>query len=244
MGMMNPKLRKKVYSQSKKCAYCGEELEFKNMQVDHKISKANKGTDEMSNLISSCRLCNWHKSDFTVDKFREELLLKIDRLRKQSNIRLLEKYGIIKFSDEPIVFDFEEEKKMANTKEIELAIADLREISRKAVKAYIDPLSEKILRLEEKRIKSIIDNKEYITDLSEFKDKDIFSLTAINKDGKEVYLPIDELIKISEDGHLALSSFGGGLVDWSDEDNCYMYTYYQTTKKMDILGFIDICLES
>jgi 5-methylcytosine-specific restriction endonuclease McrA len=56
------------------CAYCGCNLEFKEMQVDHLVSKlifslkSNKiytdnELNDIDNLTSSCKVCNKWKSD-------------------------------------------------------------------------------------------------------------------------------------------------------------------------------------
>jgi len=68
---------------NRRCAYCGNELEYKDMQVDH-INSVYVNTDlwqsmsdeqmyDIKNLLPSCRQCNFYKSTFTVEKFRERL---------------------------------------------------------------------------------------------------------------------------------------------------------------------------
>lgn len=41
------------------CGYCGAHA----TQVDHIISKAHNGTDDMHNLVAACAGCNRNKSD-------------------------------------------------------------------------------------------------------------------------------------------------------------------------------------
>ena len=41
------------------CGYCGGTA----TQVDHIISKAHSGTDDMHNLVAACAVCNRNKSD-------------------------------------------------------------------------------------------------------------------------------------------------------------------------------------
>ncbi|GEK81863.1 hypothetical protein FFA01_01720 [Frigoribacterium faeni] len=43
------------------CAWCGKHLEGADATVDHLIAKANGGTDELTNLIASCRSDNSSK---------------------------------------------------------------------------------------------------------------------------------------------------------------------------------------
>ena len=56
------------------CAYCGCELELKDMQVDHFNSVyAYDGKDELENYMPSCRQCNFYKRACTVEQFRQNL---------------------------------------------------------------------------------------------------------------------------------------------------------------------------
>jgi len=79
------------------------------MQVDHKLAKARGGTDDFDNLMPSCRLDNYHKDTYTIEEYREQLILKIDRIMKDSNTRLLNRHRIIKFNCDKIVFYFEKQ---------------------------------------------------------------------------------------------------------------------------------------
>ena len=116
----------------KHCAYCGEEIEFKAMQVDHIVPKRHyeamcnqpgwslKGhieqihghyveMDSEENLNPSCRKCNNYKSDFSLEGFRQELSLQLERLNKTSTTygRAL-RYRLIKETPKPIIFYFEQ----------------------------------------------------------------------------------------------------------------------------------------
>lgn len=47
------------------CAYCGCELEYKDMQVDHVIpinGWSEQGEDTLDNMLPACRSCNHYKS--------------------------------------------------------------------------------------------------------------------------------------------------------------------------------------
>ena len=80
-----------------KCAYCGEQLEYKNMQVDHIVPKYRGGKDEFENFNPSCRACNRYKDTFLIDEFRIQLNTIIERIKKPFIVRLAIKYGIISF---------------------------------------------------------------------------------------------------------------------------------------------------
>lgn len=104
-----------------KCAYCGKPILFNNFHVDHieplfrKWTKEDlltydriKGTSHIDNLNPACPSCNISKSTFTVEEWRNQIELKIDRLRKEStNFRILESFGLVKVKKSKIVFHFE-----------------------------------------------------------------------------------------------------------------------------------------
>lgn len=68
------KTRLKVYEMyNGHCAYCGCEIEYKEMQVDHVESLYwNGGSDEISNYKPACRMCNFYKSTMGIEDFREQ----------------------------------------------------------------------------------------------------------------------------------------------------------------------------
>lgn len=56
------------------CAYCGCELEYKDMQVDHVIpinGWSEQGSDTLDNMLPACRSCNHYKSRSTLEGFRK-----------------------------------------------------------------------------------------------------------------------------------------------------------------------------
>ena len=78
------------------CAYCGCEIELRNMQVDHVVPKAIGGADSVDNFLPTCRLCNHYKRGERLEVFREWKLGElIERLRKIYIFRVAEKYGMI-----------------------------------------------------------------------------------------------------------------------------------------------------
>lgn len=101
-----------------KCAYCGCNLEYKDMQVDH-VKSVYANTDfkqamteeEMyceENLISACRQCNFYKSTMTLEDFRKRIrITMMNNLRKDFGYRLALKYGLIEEKPKDIVFYFE-----------------------------------------------------------------------------------------------------------------------------------------
>ena len=105
-----------------RCAYCGCELEYKDMQVDHLeavyLNEYNKernykvlNDDELNdieNYLPACRACNFYKSTFTLEEFRKRLSTTLfNNLEKNFNYKLLKKYGLIKEDIKPVKFYFE-----------------------------------------------------------------------------------------------------------------------------------------
>jgi uncharacterized protein (TIGR02646 family) len=105
-------IREQVYRKCNgHCAYCGCELDYKDMQVDHvKSVFYYNGTNDIDNLLPSCRMCNFYKSTFTLDEFRKNLESLHERLRKPFIYRLALKYGLITERKKDVVFYFEKEK--------------------------------------------------------------------------------------------------------------------------------------
>jgi len=114
--------RQEVYDKCDgRCAYCGEEITIKQMQVDHvKPLYRNdddttlqgwgveRGTDDINNLLPSCSRCNKWKSTYTLEKFREIVQTSIDRLERDTpNFRLAKDYGLVEVKQNPVVFYFE-----------------------------------------------------------------------------------------------------------------------------------------
>ena len=131
---MDKEIRKRVYKKYKGCcAYCGNKIEYKSMQVDHIIPQSNFATDtfnerikdlrvpnflkhldkndvnHIDNLNPSCRKCNNFKSSFTLELFRSELSCQLERTRKtSSNYRRALQFGQVVETPKPIKFFFEQ----------------------------------------------------------------------------------------------------------------------------------------
>lgn len=99
------KIREAVYNKYKgHCAYCGCHIDYKDMQVDH-IKSVYKYTDaanqmtedeinEISNLIPSCRKCNFYKGTLDIEQFREKINTIPERLESMFLFRLAIAYDL------------------------------------------------------------------------------------------------------------------------------------------------------
>lgn len=112
-------IRQAVYDRyDGRCGYCGCKISMKEMNVDHidpvYLREADPdgaaSLNDISNLMPACRMCNFYKSTFGIEKFRENLKTIPERLEKVFIYRLAKKYGIIKETDVPIEFYFEKHK--------------------------------------------------------------------------------------------------------------------------------------
>lgn len=116
---INKETRRQVYEKyNGHCAYCGCELDYKDMQVDHVIpvywtdevlrNRYDGNVDTVDNYIPSCKMCNFYKSTFGIEDFRKRIETIPDRLEKVFIYRLAIKYGFIKVQKPNIKFYFEE----------------------------------------------------------------------------------------------------------------------------------------
>lgn len=113
------KMRLSLYEKyNHKCAYCGCDLEYKDMQIDHIKSfytntdiKQTMTEEEMyseENMMPTCRQCNFYKSTMDLETFRQRLSgTLMSNLQKTFQYRLALKYGLIKEHIRPVTFYFE-----------------------------------------------------------------------------------------------------------------------------------------
>lgn len=112
---ISPKTRAKVYEKyNGHCAYCGCKMDIKEMQVDHVDAvykaemKGDVADESMANYMPACRQCNFYKSTFDLETFRERLTsVMLENLKKEFNYKLAHKYGLIEEHIKPIVFYYE-----------------------------------------------------------------------------------------------------------------------------------------
>ena len=117
--MTKKEQRKAVFNKyGGRCAYCGCEITENNFVEDHikplyRNSKPHeylnrKGDDCLENRNPSCRSCNTRKNVLTIEKFRAEISKQVERLKRDSNqFNLALRYGLIKETNEPVIFYFE-----------------------------------------------------------------------------------------------------------------------------------------
>ena len=119
------KVREAVYQKyDGHCAYCGKEIEYKDMQIDHLIPVqrerfgrcAEEQIECFENYMPTDRTCNHYKRAHSLETFRryiEEIPAKLDR--DNYIYRIGKKYNLLEELPRKIEFYFEQvEREKAN----------------------------------------------------------------------------------------------------------------------------------
>lgn len=106
---LNKKERELVYNKyGGRCAYCGKEIEYVDMQVDHAKSLKTGGSDTIDNMLPACRSCNHYKVTLDIEGFRKYLQEIHNRLLRDSvAYQVAERFGIVEHKTDEIKFYFE-----------------------------------------------------------------------------------------------------------------------------------------
>lgn len=107
--------RRTVYDKMDgRCAYCGEELAFEDMQVDHVIpinGYSVQGADDLDNMLPSCRSCNHYKRRNTLEGWRKILESTPDTLARDCyTYRQAVRFGTVTPTPKKVVFYFEQRR--------------------------------------------------------------------------------------------------------------------------------------
>ncbi len=107
-------VRKKVHQKyGGRCAYCGKEIDYKDMQVDHLVpinGWNEKGTDVFDNLMPSCRRCNHYKRANSLEGWRKMIEQIPQKLERDIYIyRVALDYELIEPKPHKVCFYFEKE---------------------------------------------------------------------------------------------------------------------------------------
>ena len=110
---ISQKIRHQVYEMyGERCAYCGQKIDtIQEMRVDHVYPLRKGGGDSISNYKPACQKCNYYKSMFDLEQFRELVGTVLGRLDKIFIFHIAMQYGLMNVTDKthkPIKFYFEE----------------------------------------------------------------------------------------------------------------------------------------
>ena len=106
---LTPAQRKRIHeSCNGMCAYCGCELRYEDMQIDHIMPLINGGMDVIENMLPACRCCNHRKGSENLERYRQSVsdfpkVLNRDSVTYRNAVR----YGLIIPNPHTIVFHFE-----------------------------------------------------------------------------------------------------------------------------------------
>lgn len=111
-------VREEVYNKyDGHCAYCGCQLNYKDMQVDHISSvwnsrlNGNTINDSIDNYMPSCRMCNYYKGGGDTEALRNRIKTELmHNLQSNFGYKMAVKYGLVKETDMDVVFFFERNK--------------------------------------------------------------------------------------------------------------------------------------
>jgi len=121
-------LRCQVYDKyNGRCAYCGKEIDYGDMQVDHAIPLAgiwygkdrekvanmidDDSINNIENLMPSCRACNFYKGVGDIEQFRNRIKNQLSHTCIDTfQSRLAIQYGIITYHEWDGKFYFEKFK--------------------------------------------------------------------------------------------------------------------------------------
>lgn len=90
-----------------RCAYCGKQIDIKDMQVDHFKAKRQGGTDDFDNLMPSCRRCNHYKRAESLENFRVMLMNMEHKVLDTYLGRVARDYGMVEWKGWDGKFFFE-----------------------------------------------------------------------------------------------------------------------------------------
>lgn len=103
------KIREQVHQKyNGHCAYCGREISLSEMQVDHFFPKyGEQGSDDIANMMPSCRMCNHYKRAHSLEVFRQYIEEIPRKLRDNYIYKIGVVYGNVVENERPIKFYFE-----------------------------------------------------------------------------------------------------------------------------------------
>lgn len=104
-----PRVRREIYEKyGGRCAYCGNPIQYEEMEIDHLIPLRNGGADDVTNYMPACRPCNFYKGTSTIERFRGNLQTLTERLEKVYIYRLALRYKIVTQHGKEIKFYYEQ----------------------------------------------------------------------------------------------------------------------------------------
>ena len=104
--------RRAVYDKlGGRCAYCGCDLAYEDMQVDHFLPiRGGEDRDKLGNMLPACRSCNHYKRGNTLEGWRKMLEATPETLERDCyTYRQAVRFGTVTPTPKKIIFYFERE---------------------------------------------------------------------------------------------------------------------------------------
>lgn len=123
---------------------------------------------------------------------------------------------------------------------------DIMEAELKAINEQLKPLHKKRTELEREIREYKLGNALYnpMSELINYIGREISYITLVEKkeDGKLVidFICNDEILEVTDKGHLYYSSDKGGVIHYHKEDGKYYHYYYGHSEPHEYIGFLDI----
>lgn len=90
------------------CAYCGGDLAYEDMQVDHIVALRSSGVDDLANMLPACRSCNHYKRGNSLEGWRKMLEAMPATLERDCyTYRQAVRFGVVTPTPKKIMFYFE-----------------------------------------------------------------------------------------------------------------------------------------
>jgi 5-methylcytosine-specific restriction endonuclease McrA len=91
-----------------RCAYCGRDIVFEDLHVDHVVALSKGGSNENDNLLPACKECNASKGQFSIEEYRDSIQNYHEQFAKTNvKYRNAVTYGIITPHRRDITFYYE-----------------------------------------------------------------------------------------------------------------------------------------
>lgn len=111
----------------------------------------------------------------------------------------------------------------------------------KLLENFLNKGKDALVRLRKKRHKKIVEEKEYLTDLTQYIGENLLSICLLLSDSTVITRYNDGgLLYVDSDARLNYSSEVGGIIKYDKSLNTYVSSMAQTTKYLDVIGFFDV----
>lgn len=72
---INKSIKKYVYERDNRvCFFCNKKLKFRQISIDHYLPLSKGGTDDVFNLVLSCKKCNLEKKDLIIMDYKDIII--------------------------------------------------------------------------------------------------------------------------------------------------------------------------